>query len=69
MSTHLDDIAYRAQQQPAARFTALAHHLTEDFLEETWQALNAHGAPGLLGKPWQPMRACGDFASPNWSSG
>ena len=50
MSTTLDDIAYRAQQQPAARFTALAHHLTEDFLEETWQMLNAHGAPGLSGE-------------------
>ena len=49
MSTHLDDIAYRAQQQPAARFTALAHHLTEEFLEETWQMLNAHGVPGRSG--------------------
>ena len=50
MSTNLDDIAYRAQQQPAVRFTALAHHLTEEFLEETWQMLNAHGAPGLSGE-------------------
>ena len=50
MSTHLDDIAYRAQQQPAARFTALAHHLTKEFPEETWQRLNAHGAPGLSGE-------------------
>ncbi len=50
MSTHLDDIACRAQQQPAARFTALAHHLTEEFLEETWQMLNVHGAPGLSGE-------------------
>ncbi len=50
MSTHLDDMAYRAQQQPAARFTALAHHLTEEFLEETWQRLNAHGALGLSGE-------------------
>ena len=50
MSPPLDDIAYRAKDQPHARFTALAHHLTAEFLEETWQHLNQHGAPGLSGE-------------------
>ena len=50
MSPQLDDIAYRAKDQPHARFTALAHHLTAEFLEETWQHLNQHGAPGLSGE-------------------
>ena len=43
-------IAYRAKADVQARFTALAHHLTAEFLEETWQALNQHGAPGLSGE-------------------
>lgn len=50
MSTKLDEIAYRAQQHPTARFTALAHHLTAEFLEETWQQMNQQGAPGLSGE-------------------
>lgn len=50
MSPQLDDIAFRAKAQPAARFTALAHHLTEEFLEDTWQGLNHRGAPGLSGE-------------------
>ena len=50
MSPQLDTIAYRAKEQPHARFTALAHHLTAEFLEDTWQQLNHHGAPGLSGE-------------------
>ena len=50
MSPKLDAIAQRAKDQPHARFTALAHHLTVEFLEDTWQQLNQHGAPGLSGE-------------------
>ena len=50
MSPALDDIAYRAKDQPHACFTALAHHLTMEFLDDTWQQLNQHGAPGLSGE-------------------
>ena len=50
MSPQLDDIAFRAKAQPAARFTALAHHLAAELLEDTWQSLNHRGAPGLSGE-------------------
>jgi hypothetical protein len=50
MTPQLDDIAYRAKDQARARFTALAHHLIAEFLEETWQQMNQHGAPGLSGE-------------------
>ena len=50
MSPQLDDMAYRAKAEPRAVFTALAHHLTPEFLEETWQQLNRQGAPGLSGE-------------------
>lgn len=49
MSLQLDRIAERARKEPKARFTALAHHLTEGFLRETWQGLNKRGAPGVDG--------------------
>ncbi len=61
MSPPLDDIAYRAQAHPQAVFTALAHHLTPEFLEETWQHLNRQGAPGLSG---ETMEAYGRVRSP-----
>ena len=47
MTEVLERIAYRAKADPACRFTALAHHLTEDFLRDTWQRLNRKGAPGV----------------------
>ena len=50
MSPQLDDMAYRAKAEPRAVFTALAHHLTPECLEETWQQLNCQGAPGLSGE-------------------
>lgn len=50
MSPQLDAIAYRAKEDAQARFTALAHHLSAEFLEETWQQLNQQGAPGLSGE-------------------
>ncbi len=50
MSPELEAIAYRATEDVQARFTALAHHLTTGFLEETWHTLNQHGAPGLSGE-------------------
>ena len=50
MSPQLDAIAHRAKEDVQARFTALAHHLSVEFLEETWQLLNQKGAPGLSGE-------------------
>lgn len=47
MNEGLERIAQRAKADPQCRFTALAHHLTEDFLRETWQGLNRKGAPGV----------------------
>ncbi len=50
MSPQLDAIAHRAKEDVQARFTALAHHLSVEFLEETLQFLNQKGAPGLSGE-------------------
>ena len=47
MSAGLERIAQKAQASPRERFTALAHHLTEDFLKETFLRMNPHGAPGI----------------------
>jgi RNA-directed DNA polymerase len=49
VSPELERIAQRAEEDRKARFTALAHHLTEDFLRETWRGLNKRGAPGVDG--------------------
>lgn len=40
-------ITQRAAVEPQQRVTALAHHLSEDFLAETWHRLNRRGAPGV----------------------
>jgi RNA-directed DNA polymerase len=45
----LERIAQRAKAEPGCRFTALAHHLTEDFLRDTWHRLNRRGAAGVDG--------------------
>lgn len=47
MSTNLYRITQRARECSKARFTALAHHLTEEFLVETWRKLNKRGAAGI----------------------
>ncbi len=47
MSAGLERIAERAKAAPRERFTALAHHLTEDMLKETFARMNRHGAPGV----------------------
>ena len=49
MSEGLERIALRAKAEPECRFTALAHHLSEDFLRETWHRLNRRGAAGVDG--------------------
>lgn len=52
-----------------ARFTALAHHLTAEFLEEMWSALNQHGAPVLAGETMaEYARKCGNGYRPWWKS-
>ena len=47
MSAGLERIAERAKAAPRERFTALAHHLTEGMLKETFARMNRHGAPGV----------------------
>ncbi len=47
MSAGLERIARRAKEDRQERFTALAHHLTEEFLKETFHRMNQHGAPGV----------------------
>ncbi len=42
-------IAAKARTAPRERFTALAHHLTEEFLRETFSLMNRRGAPGVDG--------------------
>ncbi len=49
MSPELERIGQLAQADPKLRFTALAHHLDEEFLRETWQGLNKRGAAGVDG--------------------
>jgi RNA-directed DNA polymerase len=49
VSPQLERIAEKAKAEPKLCFTALAHHLTEEFLRETWQGLNKKGAAGVDG--------------------
>ena len=50
MSPELERITQRAQAEPQRRFTALAHHLSEEFLRDTWHGLNRRGAAGVDGQ-------------------
>jgi RNA-directed DNA polymerase len=50
MSTKLNRIAEKAQENPKLRFTSLAHILTPEFLKETWSKLNRRGAAGVDGQ-------------------
>ena len=43
----LESIARKAKEAPRERFTALAHHLTEEFLKETYVQMNRRGAAGV----------------------
>ncbi len=47
VSTKLVQIAKKARLDRKVRFTALAHLLTPDFLEETWRKINRRGAGGM----------------------
>ena len=47
MTAGLERIAAKAKARPRERFTALAHHLTEDMLKETFGRMNRRGAPGV----------------------
>ena len=49
MSPEVERIGRLAQTDPKLRFTALAHHLDEEFLRETWEGLNKRGAAGVDG--------------------
>jgi group II intron reverse transcriptase/maturase len=50
MSTQLERIAQKARADRKLRFTALAHHLTPEFLQETWRLMNRRGASGIDGE-------------------
>lgn len=49
MYSALESITQRAKRHPKERFTALAHHLTEEFLKNTWGLLHPKGAAGVDG--------------------
>ncbi len=49
MSPELERIGQLAKADPGLRFTALAHHIDEEFLHETWEGLNKRGAAGVDG--------------------
>lgn len=65
MSPQLERIAEKAKAEPDLRFTALAHHLSEDFLRETWQGLNKRGASGVDGVSMQEYAEDLDENLPN----
>lgn len=50
MSTQLKRIAEKASTDRKLRFTALAHHITPEFLAETWELMNRRGASGIDGE-------------------
>lgn len=50
MSTQLERIAQKARADRTLRFTAVAHHLTPEFLRETWRLMNRRGASGIDGE-------------------
>jgi group II intron reverse transcriptase/maturase len=43
----LERIAEKAKAAPHERFTALSHHVTGEYLKETFSLMNRHGAPGV----------------------
>jgi len=47
LSAGLERIVEKAKAKPRERFTALAHHLSEDMLKETFARMNQRGAPGV----------------------
>ena len=50
MSTQLAQITKKAKLDRRVRFTSLAHLLTPEFLEETWETINRFGAAGVDGE-------------------
>ena len=50
MSPQLSRIADKARREPKLCFTALAHIITPEFLEETWHMMNRRGASGIDGE-------------------
>ncbi len=49
MTTELERIFSRAKAEPKIRFTALAHHLSVEFLSGIWRLLNKKGTAGVDG--------------------
>ena len=43
----LERIAHKAKAAPRERLTALSHHLTVEYLRETYSLMNRRGAPGV----------------------
>jgi len=50
MTTQLDKVAKKAREDRKLRFTSLAHLLTPEFIQETWQMINKAGAAGVDGE-------------------
>lgn len=47
METKLELIAKKAKENPKLKFTALIHHINEQFLTECYKQLNRQSAPGI----------------------
>ena len=52
-SIGLAGVRRAARQSKNVRFTALLHHITVDFLEQSYCALERDSAPGIDGVTWQ----------------
>jgi group II intron reverse transcriptase/maturase len=50
MTTQLNKVAEKAKEEPKLRFNSLAHLLTPEFLQASWQMLNKRGAAGVDGE-------------------
>ncbi len=57
MRTKLDEIAAKARDNHGLRFTSLAHHVTPEFLRETWRTMNRRGAAGVDGETIREFEA------------
>ena len=47
MKTKLEEIAEKAHQEPELRFTSLAHHITQELIQESLRHMNVHTSPGV----------------------
>ena len=49
MTTKLEEIAKKAQQEPKFRFTSLAHHVTKELMWKSLCHIDSNTSPGVDG--------------------